>query len=48
MKQLALTLSIFSACCRLAFAGTAYTGKEMKQVRRLALPPTGTPITNGT
>ena len=38
MKQLALTLSIFSACCRLAFAGTAYTGKEMKQVAPAPCP----------
>src|SRR5438874_5030819 len=38
MKQLALTLSIFSACCRLAFAGTAYTGKEMKQVAPTPCP----------
>ena len=38
MKQLALTLSFFSACCRLAFAGTAYTGKEMKQVAPTPCP----------
>jgi|SRR4030095_4319396 hypothetical protein len=38
MKQLALTLSIFSACCRLAFAGAAYTGKEMKQVAPAPCP----------
>jgi hypothetical protein len=38
MKQLALALSIFSACCRLAFAGTAYTDKEMKQVAPAPCP----------
>src|SRR5258708_35603926 len=36
MQKPALSLSIFSACCRIAFGGTAYTGKEMKQV---APPP---------
>ena len=32
MKQLTLTLMLFCACCGLAVAGPAYSGKEMKQV----------------
>ena len=32
MKQLTLTLVIFSACFGLAYAGPTYTGKEMTQV----------------
>src|SRR5438270_12139889 len=38
MKRLALTLAIFCACCGLAYAGTAYSGKEMKQVAPAPCP----------
>src|SRR4030095_5370611 len=38
MKQFALTVSIISACCGLAYAGPAYVGKEMKQVTQVPCP----------
>ncbi len=38
MKQLGLTLTIFSACCGLACAGTAYSEKEMKQIAPAPCP----------
>ena len=38
MKRLALTLAIFCACCGLAYAGTAYSGKEMKEVAPAPCP----------
>ena len=38
MKQLALALTIFVACCDLAYAGPVYSGKEMKQVAPAPCP----------
>src|SRR5438874_13339838 len=38
MKRLTLTLMFFCVCCGLAYAGTAYSGKEMKEVAPAPCP----------
>ena len=38
MERLTLTLMFFCVCCGLAYAGTAYSGKEMKEVAPAPCP----------